>query len=117
MAYFGGGNVGNLQDSQVRSLVVTEKGNSSQVGPSDSIEVQFGEPDISVEDELEQDMEELRLTRESQTKIIELESVLDDSGEKTKIDSINLVHAQNGKRKLESKKDRSRWDLSKGIFS
>ena len=77
MAYFGGGNVGNLQDSQVRSPVVIEKGDSSQVGPSDYIEVQVGEPNISVEDELEQDLEELPLTRESQTEIIELESVLD----------------------------------------
>ena len=50
--YFGGVNVGNLQDSQVRSPVVTEKGDSSQVGPSDSIEVQVGEPNISVEDEI-----------------------------------------------------------------
>ena len=30
--YFGGGNVGNLQDSQVRSPVLIEKGDSSQVG-------------------------------------------------------------------------------------
>ena len=89
VAYFGGGNVGNLQDSQVRSPVVTEKGDSSQVVPSNSIEVQVGEPDISVEDELEQDLEELPLSRESQTKIIELESVLDQSVEITKIDSIN----------------------------
>ena len=75
--YFGGGNVGNLQDSQVRSLVVIEKGDSSQVGPSDRIEVQVGETNISIEDELEQDLEELPLSRESQTKIIELESILE----------------------------------------
>ena len=81
--YFGGGNVGNLQDSQVRSPVVTKKGDSSEVGPLDSIEVQVGEPNISIKDELEQDPEELPLTRESQTKIIELESVLDHSVEKT----------------------------------
>lgn len=113
-AYFGGGNVDKLQDSQVRSLV--EKGDSSQVGPSDHIEVQIGEPDISVEDELEQDLEALPLSRESQTKIIELESVPDQSGEKTKTDSINHAHAQKGKRKLGSTKDRSRWDLSQRSF-
>ena len=65
VAYFGGQNIGTLQDSQVRSPVVTEKEDSSQVGPSDSIEVQVGEPDILVEGELEQDLEELPLTRES----------------------------------------------------
>ena len=52
-AYFGGGNFGNLQDSQVRSPVFIQKGDSSQVGPSNRIEVQVGEPDILVEDELE----------------------------------------------------------------
>ena len=102
-AYFGGGNVDKLQDSQVRSPV--EKGDSSQVGPSDHIEVQVGEPDISVEDKLEHDLEALPLSRESQTKIIELESISDQSAEKTKTDSINRIHAQKGKRKLESKKD------------
>ena len=75
ITYFGGGNVRNLQDSQVRSPMVIEKGDSSQVGPSDRIEVQVCEPDISIEDELEQDLEELPLSRESQTKIIELELV------------------------------------------
>ena len=103
--YFGGGNVGNLQDSQVRSLVLIKKGDSSQVGPSDRIEVQVGEPNISVEDELEHNLEALPLSRESQTEIIELESVPNQLGEKTKTDSINRVHAQKGKRKLESKKD------------
>lgn len=113
--YFGGGNVGNLQDSQVRSPVLIEKGDSSQVG--DHIEeVQVGEPDTSVEDELEHDLEALPLSRESQTDIIELDSAPDQSGEKTKSDSINHVHAQKGKIKLESKKDRSHWDLSKRNF-
>ena len=64
-AYFNGENVGNLQDSQARSPVVIEKGDSSQVGPSDRIEVQVGEPDISVEDELEQDLEAFPLSRET----------------------------------------------------
>ena len=96
--------------------MVTEKGDSSQVGPLDHIEVQVGEPDISVEDELEQDLEALPLSRESQTEIIELESVPNQSVEKTKIDSINQVHAQKGKRKLESKKDQSCWDMSKRNF-
>ena len=77
--------------------MVIEKGDSSKVGPSDSIEVQVGEPDISIEDELEQDLEELPLTRESQNDIIELESVPNQSVEKTKIDSINQVQAKKGK--------------------
>ena len=55
--------------------MVIEKGDSSQVGPSGSIEVQVGELDISIEDKLGHDLEELPLSRESQTKIIELESV------------------------------------------
>ena len=55
--YFGNGNVGNLQDSQVRSPVLIEKGDSSQVGPSNHIEVQVSEPDILVENELEHDLE------------------------------------------------------------
>ena len=102
VAYFGGGNVGNLQDSQVRSLVLIEKANSSQVGHSDHIEeVQVGELDISVEDELEHNLEALPMSRESQTNIIDLESVNDQSGEKTKSDSINHVHTQKRKRKLE----------------
>lgn len=67
-AYFGGGNVGKLQYSQVRSPV--EKGDSSQVGPSDHIEVLVGEPNISVEDKLEHNLEALPLSRESQNEII-----------------------------------------------
>ena len=106
LAYFGGGNFSNLQDSQVRSPMLIEKGDSSQVGHSNHIEeVQVGEFDISIEDELEHDLEALPLSKESQIDIIELESVLDHSGEKTKSDSINHVHTQKGKKKLESKKD------------
>ena len=96
--YFGGGNVGNLQASQVRSLVLIEKGDSSQVGPLDRIEVQVGEADISAEDELEHNLEALPLNRESQTNIIELELAPNQSGEKTKSDSIIHVHAQQGKK-------------------
>ena len=57
--------------------MVIEKGDSSQVGPSDRIEVQVGEPDILVKDDLEHNLEELPLSRESQTEIIELESIPD----------------------------------------
>lgn len=62
VAYFGGGNVGKIKDSQVRSPI--RKGDSSQVGPSNHIEVQVGEPNILVEDELEHDLEALPLSRE-----------------------------------------------------
>ena len=58
-----------------------------------------------MEEKLEQDLQSLPLSRESQTKIIELESVSEQLGEETKSDSINRVHAQKGKRKLELKKD------------
>ena len=47
--------------------MVIEKGDSSQVG----------EPNISVEDELEQDLEALPLNRDLETNIIELESISD----------------------------------------
>ena len=75
VAFFGGGNDGNLQNLEVRSPIVIEKGDSSQVGPSDCIEVQVGEPDISVKEKLEHDLEELPLSMESQNDIIELESI------------------------------------------
>ena len=74
--------------------MLIEKGDSSKVGDSDYIEeIQVGEPDISVEDKLEHDLEALPLSRESQIEIIELESFPDQLGEKTKTDSINRVHA------------------------
>ena len=84
--------------------MLVEKGYSSQV--RDNIEeVQVGEGDISIEEKLEHDLEVLPMSRESKIDIIDLELVNDQSGEKTKIDSINRVHAQKRKRKLESKKD------------
>ena len=61
-------------------------------------------------------MEALPLSIESQIEIIELDLISNQSGEKTKTDSLDSVDAQKGKRKLESKKDQSRWDLSKRIF-
>ena len=76
--------------------MLIEKGDSSQVG--DHIEeVQVGELDISVKDKLEHDLEALSLSRESQIEIIELESVPNQSGEKSKTDYINRVHVQKGK--------------------
>ena len=82
--YFYGGNIGNLQDSQVRSPVLIEKGDSSQVG--DHIEeVQVGEPGISVEDKLEHDLKALPLSRESQIDTIDLESINDQSVRKPKV--------------------------------
>ena len=77
VTYFGGGNVGNLQDSQVRSPMLIGKGDSSQVGPSDCIEFQVGELDILVKDKITHDLEALPLSRESKNEIIELELVQD----------------------------------------
>ena len=57
--------------------MVTKKEDSSKAGPSDSIEVQVGEPDISVEEKIEHDLEALPLSRESQTDIIDFELVPD----------------------------------------
>lgn len=88
-AYFGDENSGNLQDLQPTSLVHIEEGDSSQVGEYFE-EVQVGEPDILVDNKLEDDFEVVPLSRESQNDIIDLgekrsdaKNDIIDLGEKT----------------------------------
>lgn len=70
-----------------------EEGDSSQVGEHFE-ETQVGEPDIKVDDQLEDNFEVVPMSRELQNDIIDLV-------EKRKSDTINDVCTQKGKTKLE----------------